>query len=440
MLRPREIRIVEAYVRITLRKVAAAALALSSMLVLLSCDCNCKNRPGSVGSAPSRAPGDPGKPGALWHFAVSGDSRNCGDVIMPAVAAGAKKDGAMFYWHLGDLRAIYDFDQDMQQIAKLKGQPLNISQYLYGAWEDFKHNQIQPFKDASIPYYLGIGNHETIPPMTRCGFAKSFSEWLEQDGLQDFANKPLACVKGTQTAAEIKAGEGLSDEGQKCIHQCVDCDLCAPKTYYHFAKAGIDFIYLDNASDEQFDKPQMEWLEGVLTKDAAKPEISTFVVGMHKALPWSVTCDHSMNETAEGTKSGEIVYRWLLDLQSKGKKVYVVASHSHYFMSDIYKTKRWHDAGVLPGWIVGTGGAQRYPLPPGAELTKSRTYVYGYLLGTVFSDGHIDFDFTEIKEKDIPPDVKLRYTEKWIGDACFDGNRKPGPTQEPAYCKDVSAQ
>jgi hypothetical protein len=48
-----------------------------------------------------------------WRFAVSGDSRNCGDVVMPSIARGARKDGAKFYWHLGDFRAIYDFDPDM---------------------------------------------------------------------------------------------------------------------------------------------------------------------------------------------------------------------------------------------------------------------------------------------------------------------------------------
>ena len=50
---------------------------------------------------------------AQLKFAVSGDSRNCGDVIMPLIAADAHKQGAQIYWHLGDLRAMYDIDQDM---------------------------------------------------------------------------------------------------------------------------------------------------------------------------------------------------------------------------------------------------------------------------------------------------------------------------------------
>ena len=39
-----------------------------------------------------------------WRFLVSGDSRNCGDVVMPGIAETAKKNQAAFYWHLGDLR------------------------------------------------------------------------------------------------------------------------------------------------------------------------------------------------------------------------------------------------------------------------------------------------------------------------------------------------
>src|SRR6516164_4718289 len=49
---------------------------------------------------------------AGWKFAVSGDSRNCGDIVMPAIAQGVRRDGASFYWHLGDYRAIYIFDED----------------------------------------------------------------------------------------------------------------------------------------------------------------------------------------------------------------------------------------------------------------------------------------------------------------------------------------
>src|SRR5271155_2497607 len=77
---------------------------------------------------------------ATWNFAVSGDSRNCGDVVMPAIAAGVKQTGAAFYWHLGDFRAIYDFDEDMQHQPEHREKPLTIAAYLQTAWDDFLQN------------------------------------------------------------------------------------------------------------------------------------------------------------------------------------------------------------------------------------------------------------------------------------------------------------
>lgn len=59
-----------------------------------------------------------------WTFAVSGDSRNCGDFVMPAIAAKAKAESDAFYWHLGDFRWISSTDQDMEAMlpagSKLK--------------------------------------------------------------------------------------------------------------------------------------------------------------------------------------------------------------------------------------------------------------------------------------------------------------------------------
>jgi hypothetical protein len=411
----------------TLLKIAASNLLLWSLALAISCNCVCK-KPTSFGNAASRAPGQPSddKRVESWRFVVSGDSRNCGDIVMPAIAAGARMDGAAFYWHLGDLRAIYDFDQDMVQAAILAGKPLTIIAYESDAWEDFKRNQIAPFENVPMPFYLGIGNHETITPKSRCEFAKAFARFLDKPEFQDSPASPKsalpAAARGmSKTAKPVGAGE--------------ECEQTEPKTFYHWSQAAVDFIYLDNASDKQFSDVQMAWLDGVIKKDEDDKSISTVVVGMHKALPWSVTCDHSMNETKEGTKSGEIVYGKLLELQ-KRKKVYVVASHSHYFMKDIYNTSHWQNDGVLPGWIIGTAGAVRYPLPPGADLTKSKTYVYGYLLARVYSDGTIDFSFTELKEENISTDVKNRYTESWIDEACFDGNRNADLTPEPAYCKE----
>ena len=76
---------------------------------------------------------------ATWSFAVSGDSRNCGDVVMPAIAAGVLKDNASFYWHLGDFRKLSDFDEDIQHQPENIARPLSISRYEQIAWDDFTH-------------------------------------------------------------------------------------------------------------------------------------------------------------------------------------------------------------------------------------------------------------------------------------------------------------
>jgi len=114
----------------TVMQAIGGNLALWSLALTVNCGCLCRDK-ASVGSAPARAPGQasPAKPGESWRFVVSGDSRNCGDVVMPGIAAGAKLDGASFYWHLGDLRAIYDFDQDMVQAKKMAGTHLTIIDY-----------------------------------------------------------------------------------------------------------------------------------------------------------------------------------------------------------------------------------------------------------------------------------------------------------------------
>ena len=85
---------------------------------------------------------------ATWRFIVSGDSRNCGDIVMPAIAAHSTKNyQPSFYWHLGDLRAIYMVDEDMAFAEREpNGKKLACSDYLKQAWPDFVKNQIYPFE------------------------------------------------------------------------------------------------------------------------------------------------------------------------------------------------------------------------------------------------------------------------------------------------------
>jgi len=345
-----------------------------------------------------------------WQFAVSGDSRNCGDVIMRGIQEGVKRDHAAFYWHLGDLRAIFEVDEDMQRMVEINHPPhFFISEYQNAAWDDFIKNQIAPFGD--LPVYIGIGNHEVIPPKNRDQFLEQFADWLDTPQLRD------------QRLADNRADHRL-------------------RTYYHWTQGGVDFINLDNASPDQFDADQLKWFNGVIDRDAANSAIKGVVVGMHEALPYSISCDHSMNESGEGERSGLAVYHRLLDLQNKSQKhVYVIASHSHNFMDGIYNTNYWlNHGGVLPGWIVGTAGAQRRRLPKNStDANYAAEGVYGYLLATVHPDSTIEFEFRRVEEQNIPESVRKLYSDKWVHDVCFEGNATKEVPEEKGYCAEVAA-
>jgi hypothetical protein len=323
--------------------------------------------------------------GGTWRFVVSGDSRNCGDVVMPGIAETAKKNQAAFYWHLGDLRAIYAIDEDIQHQPEHLSRPLTMEEYESIAWQDYIDSQIAPF--GSIPFFVGIGNHETIAPQkTREGFLLQFADWLDSPVLR---------------AQRLKDYPG-------------DHLL---RTYYHWIDRGVAFYYLDNATAEQFDPTQIAWFEHALEKDLANPAVTTIVAGMHKALSESISVGHSMNESPAGTDSGRRVYTDLLRAQNDGhKRVYVLQSHSHFYMDGIFNTDYWKQhGGVLPGWIVGTAGAVRYPLPPkSSDAHGALQNVYGSLVATVQPNGEINFEFEKLTETDVPAAVTARYGKDFV--------------------------
>jgi hypothetical protein len=326
-----------------------------------------------------------------WRFAVSGDSRNCGDVVMPAIAASALAQNPSFYWHLGDFRKMSDFDEDIEHEAEHSSSPLTIDDYELRAWDDFIQHQLAPF--GSVPVFLAIGNHELVFPHTREMYVQQFADWLDTPVIRE---------------------QRLKDDPKDHLLM----------TYYHWGQNGVDFITMDNGSLDQFDSGQLKWFERTLNQDVADPQVRTIVVGMHRALPDSISAGHSMNESAQGTESGRRVYKDLLDVRDRShKRVYVLASHSHYYMADIFETAYWkNNGGVLPGWIVGTAGAQRYALPPDWRNAKmAETNVYGYLMGTVQPEGEIQFEFHPIRENDVPPAITNRYRAGFV-DWCFDQN------------------
>jgi hypothetical protein len=336
----------------------------------------------------ARPPSSSGSQNTSWYFAVSGDSRDCGDLIMPKIAqsiADNKQNAPVeFYWHLGDLRAIYRFDCDMAMLRDpaFKCPPDKFpattteaqEDYLSAAWPDYINSQIRPFEKAGVPFYVGIGNHELIPPKTRNQFRDQFKEWLTKPTIQ--------AQRASDRAQGIASNDG--------------------DTYFHFIWKGVDIIYLDNANiyddadpkrpqDPGFTEEELTWLDQVLKRDEADPQIKTVIVGMHAALPESSSKDHAMDRNCASFCNGKRAYQRLSLTQSRGKKVYVMASHSHYFEEYIYDTPE-HNGRGLPGWIIGTAGAEQYR----SEIR------YGYLLVEVTPDGALHNSFQRVYGDSAP--------------------------------------
>jgi hypothetical protein len=325
--------------------------------------------------------------GQSWKFAISGDSRNCGDVVMPTIAADARAQGVSFYWHLGDLRWLGQIDED---IINRKGQtPLTLVEYRKRAWKDLTKQQLRAWGDT--PVFLGIGNHELYGGKTRREFLATFGHWVNPPWVQ-----------------KMRLHDDPRDR--------------QPHTYFHWIKGGIDFIYLDNASQDQFDAAQMTWFTGVLQRAAKNPDAKSVIVGAHVPLPNSFGKSHAMDDWPIGIESGTRVYQMLLDFKrTSGKAVTLVSSHQHFYMPNAYNTAYWQaNGGVLPGYIVGSGGAHRYPLPADAPA-GSKTMVYGYLLGTADPSGSIQLEYRQVHEADVPAEVSARYAPGFVH-WCFEEN------------------
>jgi hypothetical protein len=350
-----------------------------------------------------------------WRFIVSGDSRNCGDVVMPAIAAqGIERYQPSFYWHLGDLRAIYKIDEDMAAAAEKTGQSLSCESYHKRAWEDFVDHQIVPF--GTTRFYLGIGNHEVIPPKMPAEFSAQFQDWLLTPRL-------LMANSDKEQIVAAKSGPCQRISSRPYL---------SATPYYHWVRGRIDFISLDNSSGV-FPSDQLDWFDCTLERAHNNSAISTVVVGMHEALPSSRASDHAMCDNAiadparkkESCESGKHVYDALVEFQ-KTKKVYVLASHSHFYMKGIFDNQP--PGNRLDGWIVGTAGAVRYALPSGTPPGPgAKTDVYGYLLGTVQPNGELDLKFQQVEESDIPGEVRHQYPSALIS-WCYTKNSR---NQEP---------
>ncbi|HKF47644.1 MAG TPA: hypothetical protein VKB38_09835 [Terracidiphilus sp.] len=308
--------------------------------------------------------------GSTWTFAVSGDSRNCGDFVMPAIAASVKAEKDAFYWHLGDFRVMSrEPDQDLAAMLPA-GKHLSTAEYYATAWDDFLTHQMASF--APLPVFLGRGNHETHPPQTRDGYTEKFRSFLDRP----------------EIAAQRNA-DGT--------------DAAPVGPWYHWTENGVDFITMDNSEKDEFSDEQLHWLRAVLDHDMAPNSgIKAIVMGAHEALPHSTGSEHAMDDWDRGNQTGDLVYEWFYGAQAAGKHVYLIASHSHYFSPDIFNAPYWkqHSNRVIPGWIIGAAGAHRYALPKTAHK-GAKSMIYGYMQGTVHPDGTIDFALHELSEQDL---------------------------------------
>ena len=396
-------------------KSLAYIAALVSILVITVCAITWLDvAPGPPQSASSISSSSSSSTSGNWYFAVSGDSRDCGDLIMPKIAQTIADNNqnapVEFYWHLGDLRAIYRVDCDMGKMKDasfqcVKGDPspnqteAMKNKYLSEAWPDFINSQIKPFEKVGVPFYVGIGNHELIAPKTRDQFRQQFKQWLTKQTIQE------------QRAADRNRGIASKDGD----------------TYFHFIWKDVDIIYLDNANiyddknpakqDPGFSEDELKWLDLVLKRDEGDPQVKGVIVGMHAALPESVSRSHAMDRNCASFCNGKRAYDRLALTQSRGKKVYIMASHSHYFEDYIYDTPEQKGHG-LRGWIVGTAGAEQYR----SEIR------YGYLLVEVSSDGTIHASFQRVYSDSSPvvgPPALTQY--------CFQENQRVSSTTTEPY-------
>jgi hypothetical protein len=339
---------------------------------------------------------------STWTFVVSGVSWNCGDLIMPAIARGAKFAGARFYWHLGDVRALHQVDVDYAGLHRSEPALLTMDAYRKAAWSDFEKQQVAPF--GQIPFFLGIGNHETIG-RTQDQFVGQFGNLLNVE--------PIRRQRETD-----------------------DVNDHTVRTYYHWRAPGADVINLDNA-DSIFDANQLQWTMKVLDADEKDPEVKVVLVGMHEALPYSYAFDHSMNQGADRGDSGGALYSRLIEFRMKtGKPVYVFSAHAQYYLANIYNTGRWkNNGGVLPGWEVGTAGGEHYSVPPEVKgLTSWEEKEYGYAMVRVTPGAvrPVDVQFVAVKREDLDAQVESVFGTDAV-DFCFMDNWRATLPIAPAF-------
>ena len=106
---------------------------------------------------PGRGKAD-ASPASSWKFVVGGDSRNCGDVIMPVVAAGANSAGASFLLAPRGLPgALHDFDEDLPRRSARSPARSRWRSSTTSAARGTTSSRASSLPFGSIPVYPAIG-------------------------------------------------------------------------------------------------------------------------------------------------------------------------------------------------------------------------------------------------------------------------------------------
>jgi hypothetical protein len=111
--------------------------------------------------------------------------------------------------------------------------------------------------------------------------------------------------------------------------------------------------------------------------------------------------------------------------------VYVLSSHSHFYVptptTPSTGAMRQTGAVVLPGWVIGTAGAERYALPAKAKLRRRRARArlrLPHRFGGA-RDGQIAFAFHELGAAELQAVRSPDYEAEDVA-FCVDLNPEPG--------------
>ena len=228
-------------------------------------------------------------------------------------------------------------------------------------WQDFLDNQMAPF--GAIPFLVGIGNHEVVFPKTRVEFLSKFGPWHDTPVLR----------------------------AQRLIDSPDDQSV---KTYFHWIDRGVSFFYLDNASNDEFNDDAARLVRTSARARCGEPGRADDRRGNAQGLAGRLQLRPQHERIAEEHRNRPPGVRQpaqgARQTAASGCTCWRAISTSTWKTSYDSQYLREH-GGVLPGWVIGTAGAQRYRLPVPSPKVAT-TNVYGSLLGTVAPDGEIKFD------------------------------------------------